>query len=207
MTTDRTIRASGTSSELGALRPKEQPHIPGETGVWLVVLVDMTVFAILFLVFLYYRSADPQLFFHSQQSLDRQIGVMNTFLLLTSSLFVVKGVHASRESQAPITPRWFTGALICGCAFILNKFFEYGEKIKAGITPLTNDFYMYYYVLTGLHLLHVVIGVCLILFLRAKTFSGYKSKGDIMLLEGGATYWHMVDLLWVVLFPLIYLVS
>jgi nitric oxide reductase NorE protein len=82
---------------------------------------------------------------------------------------------------------------------------EYSEKINAGINLTTNDFFMYYYIFTGLHFLHVLIGMVLLVVLGVIARRGISKPGDLAILEGGASYWHMVDVLWIVLFPLLYL--
>lgn len=101
----------------------------------------------------------------------------------------------------------FVLAACCGLGFSLVKVFEYSEKIAAGLVPVTNDFYMFYYILTGLHFVHVVIGMIVVLFMALRARRGVTRRADLSFLEGGASYWHMVDLLWVVLFPLIYLMK
>jgi nitric oxide reductase NorE protein len=96
-------------------------------------------------------------------------------------------------------------AVACGVAFGAVKIFEYRSKIVHGVTMLTNDFYMYYFALTGLHFVHLVIGIVVLTVLLTKARGGM--TGDYQrYLESGASYWHMVDLLWIMLFPLLYLV-
>lgn len=184
-----------------------QTRLPAEVGVWMIVLVDMTVFAILFVVFLNARTQEPELFTQSERTLDRTIGVINTLLLLTSSWCVVNGVTDARATPRSSNALWFTAATVCGLGFVANKALEYSMKLSEGITPNTNNFYMYYYVLTGLHLLHVLIGIGVLVYLRAKARARAATPGAVMLFEGGGAYWHMVDLLWIFLFPLLYLMG
>lgn len=87
------------------------------------------------------------------------------------------------------------------------KFFEYGEKIRAGIGLTTNDFYMYYYMFTGIHLLHVVIGMAVLGFLWHVSRKGASDGENMVMLETGASFWHLVDVLWIVLFALLYLMK
>src|SRR5262245_4861323 len=96
-------------------------------------------------------------------------------------------------------------ALACGVAFGAVKIFEYRSKIVHGVTMLTNDFYMYYFALTGLHFVHLVIGIVVLALLLTKARAGMTADYQ-RYLESGASYWHMVDLLWIMLFPLLYLV-
>lgn len=183
-------------------------RLPAEVGVWLLVLVDMSVFALLFVVFLHYWNLDVEQFSLSQAVLDHSLGFINTLVLLTSSFCVVRGVHLARaEPGKGRGSSWFLSAISCGTAFGVIKILEYSSKMGEGILPDTNNFFMFYYVLTGLHLLHVLIGIGVLFLMWNQSRKGYASKGNVMFLEGGATYWHMVDLLWIIIFPLIYLIG
>jgi nitric oxide reductase NorE protein len=179
--------------------------LPGEAGIWVFVLGDVIVFSLLFGCYIFYRAADVEGFRKSQDGLDVTIGAVNTLLLLTSSLFVALGVQAARENAARNAALLLAGGLTCGCGFALLKLIEYGHKIAAGISLVTSDFYSYYFILTGIHFLHVLAGLCVLVFLIGKVRSGRTRDKDIVTIESGATYWHMVDLLWLVLFPLLYL--
>lgn len=182
-------------------------HLPAETGVWVFILGDMTVFAVFFATFIFYRSGDVALFNASQLQLNQNLGAMNTLLLLTSSWFVVRGVSAGREGKLQSASGLFSTALLCGLGFGVVKIIEYSEKLQHGITPLTNDFFMYYFVFTGIHLIHVIIGCGLLLGMILHCRKHVTGDANRLLLEGGASFWHMVDLLWIVLFPLIYLMK
>src|SRR5690242_9648745 len=142
----------------------EERHMPAESGVWLFVFGDMMVFSMFFLTYLYYRGKDVALFVDSQIRLNQTIGVLNTFLMLTSSWFVATAVHAARRREGAGRPLGFILAIGCGLAFVVVKLFEYGEKIRSGITLTTNAFYMFYYMLTGIHLIHVLIGISALTF-------------------------------------------
>lgn len=166
----------------------------------------MAVFALFFATFIFYRSADVALFNASQLQLNQDLGAINTLLLLTSSWFVVRGVNAGRESKLQSASRLFSLALLCGLGFGVVKIIEYSEKFQHGITPLTNDFFMYYFVFIGIHFIHVIIGCGLLLSMILHCRKHATGSANRLLLEGGASFWHMVDLLWIVLFPLIYLV-
>lgn len=179
-------------------------HIPGEPGVWLFLLGDMVIFGLFFTVFLYHRGQDVPLYLESQKALDQNIGIINTLLLLTSSWFVVTAVRMARKdiSRAGV---WIALAFFCGLGFVINKFFEYKAKLQAGITLFTNDFYMYYYIFTGIHLWHVVLGLGVLTCMWRLTRLKSPSSRHIAFLEGGASFWHLVDVLWIILFPLLYL--
>lgn len=134
-------------------------RVPGEEGTWVLIFGDMFIFAVIFITYLHYRGQQVNAFNESQKNLVRGFGATNTLLLLTSSLLVVVGVRAIRRSRSDLAPWMFLGAMACGLAFSSLKLIEYGEKFSAGITPATNDFYMYYFVLTGLHFFHLIVGM------------------------------------------------
>ena len=198
---------SGALEANASARDLSQPRLPGEPGVWILILGDMALFAIFFGVFSYYRSLDPAGYAVAQAQLNPSFGVLNTLLLLASSWFVAFGVHCARETQeaARNAAPCFALAGACGLGFAVVKFFEYGEKIAAGITLSTHDFFMYYYMFTGIHFFHVIVGMVVLLFLWRRARAGVRSSGELMFVESGASYWHMVDLLWIVLFSLLYL--
>ena len=178
-------------------------RIPGEAGIWVLIGGELLAFSAFFLIFAYYRGLDPDVFEQSRSTLNRGIGLANTLILLTSSLFVALGVRRVRDEQQGARGL-FIAALICGALFVTLKGFEYSEKIKVGITPLTNEFYTYYFAFTGIHLGHVLIGSILLIFM-ANIASRPPSTTRTMIVECGATFWHLVDLLWIVLFALFYL--
>jgi nitric oxide reductase NorE protein len=180
-------------------------HLPGEPGVWVFIGGDMVVFALFFVTFVWYRADDVPLYAAGQATLDQLYGALNTFLLLTSSWCVALAVDSARAGRADAARRSFGAAFACGAGFVAIKYFEYGEKIAAGFGLNTNDFYMFYFMLTGIHLLHVAIGMGVLAFMwhssRARPLDGVQ----VRTLECGASFWHMVDILWIVLFALLYL--
>jgi nitric oxide reductase NorE protein len=201
-----------TTTDSTTTRPTTQAsprtrRIPGEDGTWIFIFGDMCVFAVFFCVFLSARMSDPDGFARDQAQLNQNFGAINTVLLLVSSLFVVlamRAVHSpALRSRAP---HLLTGAWLCGAGFLAIKVVEYAEKIDHGITPQTSDFFMYYFVLTGLHAFHLLLGLVLLTVLISFARKPEMSRGQFMFFEGGACFWHMVDLLWLVLFPLIFLV-
>lgn len=182
-------------------------HLPGEAGIWIFILGDMTVFGLFFATFMFYRGRDPELFANSQILLNQNWGAINTLLLLSSSWFVVVALNAVRQGRAALSSRLLSASWLCGFAFVVVKYFEWGEKLDAGITLATNDFFMYYFVFTGIHLLHLLLGLGVLLYLISLTRRPVITSKGLMLIEGGACFWHMVDLLWIVLFPILYLVK
>ena len=178
-------------------------HVPGEPSMWFFVIGDLFIFGAYFVGYMYYRGEDHVIFLQSQAKLNLNIGAVNTVVLLTSSLFVALGTAAARAGKTLDALRLFGAALACGAAFPLLKLFEYIPEITAGMTPGTNLFFMYYYVMTGLHLCHVLLGLVILCFVIRNLHGSAKPRMSFV--ETGATYWHMVDVLWLILFALLYL--
>jgi len=198
------MSAHSTASPLPLIN-KAHRHLLGVEGVWAFVLADMMVFAVMFGSFMYDRSQNLALFEKSRQALNLDLGGINTLLLLTSSMLIVLALNALKLTKSRLASVFFALALTCGVTFIVLKAIEYNQKFDAGISILSNDFFMYYFVMTGMHLGHVVVGNVILAVLLYKSRSA-KADDSITAYESGATYWHMVDLLWICLFPLFYLV-
>jgi nitric oxide reductase NorE protein len=199
------LRSSETDTQFAPVGDPAR-RLPGVEGVWVFVIADMTVFAVLFGSFIIGRHQNPDLFEGSRHALNPNFGGVNTLILLTSSWFAALALDAVRKSRFALAQRLIGGAFVCGLAFMVSKAIEYTEKLNAGISLLTNDFFMYYFALTGIHLFHVVAGnvVLLVLWFMARSRSFDPQRPVV--LECGAIYWHMVDLIWIILFPLLYLV-
>jgi nitric oxide reductase NorE protein len=195
-------RPEAESSALHRTRPART--LPGEEGVWIFVLGDMIVFGLFFVTYLVYRAREVDLFNRSQARLNVNFGAANTLLLLTSSWLVVLAIEAVRDGHNRRAKVLLRGGFLCGVCFCVIKAIEYTAKFHEGITLVTNDFFMYYFMYTGIHLLHVAIGLGVLLFLIHKTHTAVPQ--DTRIFESGAIFWHMVDLLWIMLFPLLYLV-
>lgn len=184
-------------------------QIPGEEGLWVFLLGDMLIFALFFGTIVVTRGQQPDVFRAAQHELHPWLGIVNTMLLLTGSILVVHGVRAVRNGTGRAAAL-FGGALVCGLGFAAVKVAEYTALVREGHTAGTNDFFMYYFVFTGIHLAHLVIGLVLLAVLVRVGLSARPgetaSEGRMRLVECAGCYWHMVDLLWLVLFPLLYLV-
>jgi nitric oxide reductase NorE protein len=182
-------------------------HIPGEPGIWVLLFGDMAIFTTLFAVYLHAFGQKPALFAASQEHLNRNLGAANTLVLLTSSLLIVFATRAARRpAQRHLAARLTLAGVAVGSCFVVIKVLEYYEKLSTGITPGSNEFCMYYYVLTGLHLAHVVVGLTLLTILSRVIRAPNASLTRVAFFEGGACFWHMVDLLWLIIFPLVFLV-
>jgi nitric oxide reductase NorE protein len=180
-------------------------RIPGEEGIWVFVLGDMTVFAVFFATFMYSRGKNPDTYARDHASLNVALGTVNTVLLLTSSLFVVLAVQRVLTGAHRSAPRLFSAALACGLGFVAVKAVEWSHLFGEGKTVGSGEFYSYYFMFTGIHLAHVLIGCAVLSRLIAMTRQPELTRRAPMLCEAGGIFWHMVDLLWVVLFALFYL--
>lgn len=182
---------------------KASGHIPGEPGLWILVMGDLFVFALLFGTVAYYRLESPAIFHASQPTLNQLLGLTNTIALLTSSLFVVLALGAARAARASAR-LWTAAALALGLLFVVLKLLEYAQKSADGLLPDTNIFFMLYFVLTGMHLVHVLIGLIALLVMYRTLRRPHAPEG-LKIAECCAIFWHMVDVLWVVLFAIFYL--
>jgi len=190
-----------------ALGAKDARRVPGESGTWVFLFGDMLVFGAFFATFMVERSNAPELFDVSRKTLHLGVGLTNTLVLLTSSLCVVVALGALRTGARRIARSAILSAMACGAIFIALKVFEYHSLVTSGHGIGANHFYLYYFILTGVHLLHVCVGMVVLVFLLTQTRRLELSETRLAVVEGGACFWHLVDLLWIVLFPLLYLVA
>lgn len=166
---------------------RRKAHLPGVEGVWAFVFADLTMFGIMFAAFMVDRREQPDLFETSRQALSINFGGLNTLILLTSSMLVALAVEMLKSGRSRSAPLCFSLALACGLAFMASKAFEYKEKFDAGITMLSNDFFMYYFVLTGIHLVHVLAGNVVLAVLWLKSRAARSGVLGLRLYESGAT--------------------
>jgi nitric oxide reductase NorE protein len=180
-----------------------KPHLPGDPDIWVFVLGDMLIFSAYFFVACVDRGQNRQLFLESQQYLSQNLAIANTLMLLTSSLFVALSVQATRAGDFGVASRFLTLGGTCGVGFLLLKSYEWYSKLRLGLTLSTNSFFMHYYVMTGVHVVHVLIGLVFLVVLWHELNGPNTPR--VKMLEVGATYWHMVDFLWFLIFALLYL--
>ena len=182
-------------------------RLPGDSGVWAFIIADMAAFAMFFLIFTVGRMAAPELYEASRQQLDATIGLLNTLILLTSSYVMVRAVESARIANRIGTIRNLVLTILIGLGFAVTKVLEYKAKGAAGIGLTTNEFFTYYFAFTGIHFLHYVIGIAALLMMLAKARADALDDRFRTWIESVGCYWHMVDLLWIMLFPLLYLLK
>lgn len=176
-------------------------------GILIFILADMVVFCMLFAGFMTERMNQLALFDQSALTLDVHLGVLNTLILVTSGLCVVLAVHAAHTGRRGATRLWLMMSFLVGAGFGVTKLIEYSSKIGHGITMHTNDFYMFYYALTGAHFLHFIGGMIMLAVLWFMAGREPVNGRLFGVIESGALYWHMVDLLWIFIFPMLYLLA
>ncbi len=191
---------------------KEQ-YPPGDLAIWIIIYVEFITFALLFLGYAFSRRLDVELFNASQLIVSQTSGFINTFILITSSYFVVKAVHSIKnmseatQKEANIeASKWLKFAVACGLAFLVIKVTEFSHIFGMGIHMSTNKYFMFYIMLTVFHFMHVLLGSGILYIIYQKTKRLGYLPNDSKGIETGASYWHMVDLLWIVLFPLVYII-
>jgi nitric oxide reductase NorE protein len=199
-------RRTGVDTTPAAPAAERVRRVPAEEGFWVLIFGDLVIFSAFFATYLYYRGRQPELFAHAQAQLSRGFGLANTILLLTGSLLVSIGVRSIRANTPRVSQRALGGALLCAVGFVGLKGAEWGLKFTHGISPATNNFYTYYFILTGLHLVHVLMGIAALCFLLVQARRSELTPKNLVYVEAAACFWHLVDLLWIVLFPLLYLV-
>lgn len=170
------------------------------------VLGDLVIFALFFATFLTYRAEAPEVYAKAQATLNLTIGTANTIVLLTSSWLLAHAVKTVRTGAALSARPIVLTAILLGIAFIFGKGFEYVQKVIHGIDALEAEFFMFYFVFTGIHFVHVLVGLILLTLFGYSIKVDIPSEGRLRALEGSVIYWHMVDLLWIILFTLFYLI-
>jgi cytochrome c oxidase subunit 3 len=187
-----------------------------KTGMWLFLYTEIMLFGGLFVIYANYYYRYTAEFVQGGQSLNTVIGAVNTAALLISSFAVAASITAIRKGSKKATLAFLGAAIILGLAFLVNKYFEWGDKFAHGIypdSPTLADgpqgltvFYGLYFTITGLHALHVVIGLVLLIVSSALVWTGRADRANYVVLDNSGLYWHLVDLIWIFIFPLFYLI-
>jgi nitric oxide reductase NorE protein len=186
---------------------KPARFVPGQPDMWAFVLFETLVFTAYFGFYLFYRARSPELFLHAQSQLDLRVGVFNTLVLLLSSWSVARCVQSARAgAYRPALRDAFLTALFA-VVFLFVKVSEWARLSREGNGFDSNDFFTYYFFLTGIHFVHLLIGF-VVLGVLGYQLRGPQRQGQMTQknVETCATYWHTVDFLWVLIFALLYVV-
>ncbi|MCJ8329394.1 MAG: cytochrome c oxidase subunit 3 family protein [Lentisphaeria bacterium] len=214
----------------------EQQHESAKLGIWLFLLTEILLFGGLFCFYAIYRYMNPELFVDMNKLLNVKMGAINTVVLITSSLTVALAIREIQRNNRRNTIILLIITILCACTFMVVKYFEYSGKYHAGLLPgkffdpnwdyIYNSpaygpermqeiinaknphiFFSIYFLMTGLHGLHVIFGIMYICFLVYRTADGTYNSQYYAPIEMGGLYWHLVDLIWIYLFPLLYLIA
>lgn len=179
-------------------------RVPGAEGFWAFALVDLVFFGLLLGSFVHARGKHVAGFDHGQAKLVAGIGFVNLIVLLTSSWFAAVAVHSLRRGERYVAAQLLRCAAVCGVAFAGLKIVEYSVDLRGGVGG-ADGFFTFYFVLTGLHFLHVVVGTAVLLLLARGVLDEGDKTRSVIRVETGTAFWHLVDLLWVAIFPTLYL--
>jgi cytochrome c oxidase subunit 3 len=191
--------------------------IGARMGMWLFLFTELILFGGMFFLYSVYRFVNQEQFHIAAKELNTLVGTFNTIILLTSSLTMALAIGAIQRNNKNLSVFFQGLTILMAFGFLINKYFEWSIKFHHGIFPgseiLTSKpkgeilFYGLYYVMTGLHGLHVIIGIFLIGFMTRLTVKGVINQNSFVKLEAAGLYWHLVDIIWIFLFPLFYLIT
>lgn len=196
---------------------KPVDYVGAKMGMWIFLFTELLLFGGLFLIYSVYRSKYTMNFHASAAELDIVLGTLNTVILLTSSMTMALSISAIKRGNIGLSSLCQIITVALGLIFLVNKYIEWSAHIHRGIYPDSPAllgmqrgeiiFFSLYYVMTGIHGLHVLVGVGVISFMVALTFRGTVGPDDFVKLENTGLYWHFVDIVWIYLFPLFYLIT
>lgn len=179
--------------------------LPGSPGVWLFIYIELTTFALLFLAYAVQFRLNSEMFNAGQEQLHLNIGISSTILLLSASAFVVASVNALHKQQWKAGRHHLTLALIMGLGYLVGKVWEWVQLYKIGYSLHSDAYFFFYFFLTLFHWLHVLLGMIMLTTIRVKLNNIDKYPVDMIAIESVASFWHMVDLLWLMVFLLVYI--
>jgi cytochrome c oxidase subunit III len=201
----------------GTVPEELRDYTGAKLGMWLFILSELLLFGGMFILYSAYRYKNPADFHHASRELDVILGTLNTLILLTSSMSVAISISAIQRGRR-ILSAWLIGVTIAfGLLFLVNKGIEWGTKIGHGVYPNSATllsrpageilFFGLYYVMTGLHGLHVLIGICVLSVMLILVLKRKIHETRFVSLENSGLYWHLVDIIWIFLYPLFYLIT
>lgn len=208
-------------SEISAAHTEHTEHVHrddfgAKMGMWLFLLTELVLFGGLFILYMAYRFEYANAFHLAAKELNKGIGTLNTIILLTSSLTMVMSIVAIQKNKKKLSILLLALTIAFAATFMVNKYFEWSAKISHGIYPNSPTlldkekgeivFFGLYYTMTGLHGLHVIIGMVLLTVVMFKIKNNVVNPDKYVLLDNAGLYWHLVDLIWIFLFPLFYLI-
>lgn len=200
-------------------RNSDQQFSSSKLGMWLFLFTEIMFFGGLFVAYIVYRASNPELFTMAATQLDTVLGAVNTGVLIASSLTIALAIRAAQLNNQKMISTYLVTTILLAGVFLVIKYFEYAHKFEIGILPgemysfegiehaKASVFFSIYYMMTGLHGLHVVIGIGLMIWLLFRVKAGDYSSSYYTPVEMTGLYWHLVDIIWIFLFPLMYLIE
>ncbi len=176
----------------------------GNFAIWFLIFIELTEFAFFFIVFLIGKSHYPQLFYQGPTQLNTLAGMSNTLILISGSFFVARAVSAIKKDQRRQTILFLWLTFVMGAAYCVIKIWEYQWNIQSGFDSSSNYFFGVYYYLTFNHFVHVLMAMFVILWVVIGMHLGNYNARHHATLESAGLYWHMIDLVWIIIFPLLY---
>ena len=197
--------------------PAHRDDQGAKLGMWLFLVTEIVLFGGLFIAYSYMRYRYPAEFHHAGSELNVRLGVINTMVLLTSSLTVALSIVAIQRAEIRTTISLLSVTVGLGLTFLVIKGFEWAAKFQHGLYPSSAHlatlppgeqvFFGLYYTMTGLHGLHVLVGVSVLAVLARMVARGSIRQDRFIHLDNGGLYWHLVDVIWIFLLPLFYLAA
>ncbi|MDD1519082.1 MULTISPECIES: cytochrome c oxidase subunit 3 family protein [Bradyrhizobium] len=172
--------------------------LPGDPMIWVLIFSELVAFGLFLGAFSVARAIHPAVFAAGQAALNSNLAGLNTVVLVSSGWAAARATKAARAGERQVARSWIVGAIVLGGLFIAIKLAEYAEEIGGGVGLETSPFFTLYFLLTGFHLLHVGLGIVILAVVCR--------RAEISGIETGTAFWHMVDLVWIVMFPILYLV-
>lgn len=205
------------SSQQHSTAHVHRDDVGARMGMWLFLFTELILFGGMFILYSVYRYKYPDAFHLAAKDLNTIVGTFNTAILLTSSLTMALSITAIQRKQKSLSIVFQFLTIVLALGFMVNKYFEWTAKFHHGIYPGSETllakpageivFFGLYYVMTGLHGLHVIIGMVLIVVMMRFTATGVIKSDSYVKLESAGLYWHLVDIIWIFLFPLFYLIT
>ncbi|MEW6701453.1 MAG: cytochrome c oxidase subunit 3 family protein [Bacteroidota bacterium] len=205
------------SDHQAAVHHVHRDDVGAKMGMWLFLFTEVLLFGGMFLVYAVYRYQFPDQFHLAAMELNTGIGTLNTIILLTSSLTVALSIAALQKGNKFLSMVLLSITILFAVMFMVNKYFEWTTKFAHGIYPGSPElagkpngqilFFGLYYVMTGLHALHVLVGMVILAFMLVFIKRNKVTHNNYIKLENSGLYWHLVDLIWIFLFPLFYLIQ
>ncbi|MDG5765977.1 cytochrome c oxidase subunit 3 family protein [Balneolales bacterium ANBcel1] len=198
---------------------EDQQFESSKMGMWIFLVTEVLMFGGLFVAYIIYRAWHPDLFYMAAQELDVALGATNTVVLIASSLTIALAIRAVQLDKIKAAINYLSATLLLAGTFLVIKYFEYMDKFGKGIYPgqaysyegihheMAVNFFSIYYMMTGLHGIHVLVGMALIGWMIIKAKKGAVHSGYYTPVENTGLFWHLVDIIWIFLFPLLYLID